>query len=139
MRNKLILTSVKFRILENNSLVKLKIFSLLPQTVWLTRKIFALTNLRYKDCNAFTLFININQLDALNFITSLFQASTYFEHMCSKRVEVWNKLVIKFIVSSCLILINKCEMHGQQNIKKKAFTLFIRATLKGIQNFLLNN
>jgi len=29
------------------------------------------------------LFININQLDALNFIISLVQASTCFEHMCS--------------------------------------------------------
>ena len=29
------------------------------------------------------LFININQLDVLNFIISLFQASTCFEHMCS--------------------------------------------------------
>ena len=29
------------------------------------------------------LFLDINQLDALNFIISLFQASTYFEHMCS--------------------------------------------------------
>ena len=29
------------------------------------------------------LFININQLDALNFIIRLFQASTCFEHMCS--------------------------------------------------------
>ena len=28
-------------------------------------------------------FININQLDALNFLISLFQASTCFEHMCS--------------------------------------------------------
>ena len=28
-------------------------------------------------------FININQLDALHFIVSLFQASTCFEHMCS--------------------------------------------------------
>ena len=33
------------------------------------------------------LFININQLDAVNFIISLFQASTCFEHMCSKHVE----------------------------------------------------
>jgi len=33
------------------------------------------------------LFININQLEALNFIISLFQASTCFEHMCSKHVE----------------------------------------------------
>jgi len=29
------------------------------------------------------LLLNINQLDALNFIISLFQASTCFEHMCS--------------------------------------------------------
>ena len=31
----------------------------------------------------FFLFLNINQLDALNFIISLFQASTCFEHICS--------------------------------------------------------
>ena len=47
-----------------------------------------------------SLFININQLDALNFIISLFQASTYFEHMCWKHVEAWNKLIIKFSASS---------------------------------------
>ena len=82
------------------------------------------------------LFLNINQLDALNFITSLFQASTCFEHMCSssggqqlyypddehmcsKHLEAWNKLIIKFGASSWLILRNKyIEMHGQQNIKK---------------------
>ena len=29
------------------------------------------------------LFLNIKQLDALNFIMSLFEASTCFEHMCS--------------------------------------------------------
>ena len=64
------------------------------------------------------LFININQLDALNFIISLFQASTCFEHMCTKHVEAWNKLIIKFSASSWLILINKyIEIHGQQNIK----------------------
>ena len=41
------------------------------------------------------------------------------EHMCSKHVEAWNKLIIKFSASSWLILINKyIEMHGQQNIKK---------------------
>ena len=28
-------------------------------------------------------YLNINQLDALNFITSLFHASTCFEHKCS--------------------------------------------------------
>jgi len=35
------------------------------------------------------LFININQLDALNFLIGLFQASTCFEHMCSTHVEAW--------------------------------------------------
>ena len=34
-------------------------------------------------CISIYLFININQLDAPNFIISLFQASTCFEHMCS--------------------------------------------------------
>ena len=33
-------------------------------------------------CGLFV-FVNINQLDALNFIISLFQASTCFEHTCS--------------------------------------------------------
>jgi len=28
-------------------------------------------------------YLNINQLDALNFIMSLFHTSTCFEHMCS--------------------------------------------------------
>ena len=40
--------------------------------------------------------------------------------MCSKHVEAWNKLIIKFSASRWLILINKyIEMHCQQNIKKK--------------------
>ena len=34
-------------------------------------------------CISIYLFINNNQLDALNFIISSFQASTCFEHMCS--------------------------------------------------------
>ena len=33
-------------------------------------------------CLHINLCININQLDALNFIISLFQASACFEHMC---------------------------------------------------------
>ena len=32
-------------------------------------------------------YLNINQLDALNFIMNLFHTSTCFEHMCSKHVE----------------------------------------------------
>ena len=103
----------------------------------------------------FVVYLNINQLDALNFIMRLFHASTCFEHhvlivrrsklcytasgiitpidgppvhgtatyrcddtrgcivqfcppddehMCSKHVEAWNKLVIIFSASSWLIL-----------------------------------
>ena len=41
-----------------------------------------------------------------------------YEHMCSKHVEVWNKLIIKFSASSWLILRDKyIEMHGQKNTK----------------------
>ena len=77
------------------------------------------------------LFLNINQLDALNFIISLFQASTCFEHKCSKHLDAWNKLIIKFSASSWLILRNKyIEMHGQQNIKKKTETDGISTTVK---------
>ena len=40
------------------------------------------------------------------------------EHMCSKHVEAWNKLIIKFSAPSRLILLNKyIEMHAQQNTK----------------------
>jgi len=49
----------------------------------------------------------INQLDAQNFCftISLFHASTCFEHMCSKHLEAWNKLIVKqkFCASSWLI------------------------------------
>ena len=34
-------------------------------------------------CRLLFVYLNINQLDALNFIMSLFHASTCFEHMCS--------------------------------------------------------
>ena len=55
-----------------------------------------------------SIFISvINQLDAQNFCftVSLFHASTCFEHMCSKHVEAWNKLIVKqqFCASSWLI------------------------------------
>ena len=55
-----------------------------------------------------SIFISvINQLDAQNFCftISLFHASTCFKHMCSKHVEVRNKLIVKqkFCASSWLI------------------------------------
>ena len=46
------------------------------------------------------LFLNINELDALNFIISLFQASTCFEHMCSS--SGGQNCIIQSLVSSHL-------------------------------------
>ena len=40
------------------------------------------TELKYFKLPKKYLFLNINELDTLNFIISLFQASTCFEHMC---------------------------------------------------------
>ena len=51
-------------------------------------------------CISIYLFININQLDALNFIISLFQASTCFEHMCSS--SGGQNVIIQSLVSSRL-------------------------------------
>ena len=42
------------------------------------------------------------------------------EHICSKHVEAWNKLIVKqkICASSWLITeINNTAMHGQQNVK----------------------
>ena len=55
-----------------------------------------------------SIFISVtNQLDAQHFCftISLFHASTCFEHMFSKHVEAWNKLIVKqnFCASSWLI------------------------------------
>ena len=115
-----------------------------------------------------TYLFNIKQFDALNFIVSLFQASTCFEHMCSssggqnciiqslvsvhgtatykyddtrdciiqfcppdnehmcsKHVEAWNKLIIKFSASGCFILNKYIEMHGQQNIKTSYLCFYV--------------
>jgi len=57
--------------------------------VWNCEVYFLVT----KICNSFCLYfadsasqyiyLNINQLDVLNFIMSLFHVSTCFEHMCS--------------------------------------------------------
>ena len=45
-----------------------------------------------------SIFLNVNQLDALNFIISLFQASTCFEHMCSS--SGGQNCIIQSLVSS---------------------------------------
>ena len=53
------------------------------------------TDRRYQD-----IYLNINQLDALNFIMSLFHASTCFEHMC---LSSWGQnCTIQPLVSSHL-------------------------------------
>ena len=54
---------------------------------------------RWYICSIY-LFININQLEALNFIISLFQASTFFEHMCSS--SGGQNCIIQSLVSSHL-------------------------------------
>ena len=97
------------------------------------------------------LFININQLDALNFIISLFQASTCFEHMCSSSGGQKLYYTVSGIITPVggrpvhrlredwLILRNKyIEMHGQQNIKKKKNTpfTFVQASCC-VMNFML--
>jgi len=65
----------------------------------------------------------INQLDAQNFCftISLFHASTCFEHVCSKHVEAWNKLIVKqkFCASSWLITeinILRCTVSKTSNV-----------------------
>ena len=52
-------------------------------------------------------FININQLDALNFLISLFQASTCFENMCSS--SGGQKLY--YTVSGIITPIGGCPVH----------------------------
>ena len=63
-----------------------------------------------------SIFISvINKLDAQNFCFTIssFHASTCFEHMCSKHVEAWNKLIVKqnFCASSWLITEIKSKLH----------------------------
>jgi len=41
----------------------------------------------YQNKQQLGIYLNINRLDALNFIMSLFHASTCFEHKCSEHVE----------------------------------------------------
>jgi len=58
-------------------------------------------------CISIYVFININQLDALNFIISLFQASTCFEHMCLS--SGGQKLY--YTVSGIITPIGGCPVH----------------------------
>ena len=44
------------------------------------------------------IYLNVNQLDTVNFIMSLFHASTCFEHMCSS--SGGENCIIKPLVSS---------------------------------------
>ena len=49
----------------------------------------------YKEC--VRLFLNINQLDELNFIISLFQASTCFEHISFKYRNYCNDFTLNIV------------------------------------------
>jgi len=74
-----------------------------------------------------SIFISvINQLDAQNFCftISLFHVSTCLEHMCSKHVETWNKLIVKqkFCASSWLITeinILRCTYWDARSAKRQ--------------------
>jgi len=75
-----------------------------------------------KSCSSFfdvlltvhlSIFISvINQLDAQNFCLtlSLFHASTCFEHMWSKHVEAWNKLIVKQKFCASIWLITEIKV-----------------------------
>ena len=52
------------------------------------------------NCENLFIYLNINQLDAINFIMSLFHASTCFEHMCSSSGD--QNCTIQLLVSSHL-------------------------------------
>ena len=45
-------------------------------------------NINFADRASQYIYLNINQLDAVNFIMSLFHASTCFEHMCSSSLNL---------------------------------------------------
>ena len=53
------------------------------KTYWEINMFFEFFFLYFADRASQYIYFNINQLDALNFIMSLFHASTYFEHKCS--------------------------------------------------------
>jgi hypothetical protein len=57
------------------------------------------------------------------------------EHMCSKHVEAWNKLIIKFSASSWLILRNKQEttVHVESTGRSKSTAAVLHACEASIQ------
>ena len=57
-----------------------------------------------------SIYLNINQLDALNFIMSLFHASTCFEHMCLS--SGGQNCTIQPLVSSHLYVAVPCTGHN---------------------------
>ena len=65
------------------------------------------------------------------------------EHMCSKHVEVWNKLIIKFSATSWLILINKQQMliyrHVQSSITILHWHVSVTSVIVIIRVYYNNN
>ena len=59
------------------------------------------------------------------------------EHLCSKHVEAWNKLIIKFSASSWLILINKWLLSIISSWPRQAFMLCFYESL--LTYFLLSS
>ena len=77
------------------------------------------------------LFININQLDALNFIISLFQASTCFEHMCSS--SAGQKLY--YTVSGIIIPIGGHPVHRLREDSLTKCTKFYNKFISSLYMF----
>ena len=69
-------------------------------------KILKHTTTKFSEFST-VLFININQLDALNFLISSFQASTCFEHMCSS--SGGKNYITQSLVSSHLTATYRCD------------------------------
>ena len=67
---------IEERIIHSYELRSRNSFQLYPLWIW------------EQDCTFSLIYLNINQLDALNFIISLFHASTCFEHCCAHRQEI---------------------------------------------------
>ena len=70
------------------------------------QQVFPAFFLYFADHASQYIYLNINQLDALNFIMSLFHASTYLEHKCSS--SGGQNCTIQSLVSSHVQVVVPC-------------------------------
>ena len=66
-----------------------------------------------------SIYLNINQLDALNFIMSLFHASKYFEHMCSSSGGPASGIITLKQVNGFFSKITKIQFYKYEHIVAK--------------------